>query len=510
MVDYDVVVVGSGAGGLSAALKVARSGHTVLLLEAMSSFGGYLNPFHCKGYTFDTGLHYLAALNTGEPFWGVLDELGISRAVEFVELDPDGFDRFAFPDYEFTLCKGKERFRGKLITAFPKEERGINRFFSVFDRIIEAMDSSSTMANGPLKMLGFLLRHPVMLKYSRIPYQELLDEVTADKRLQAVLAGQSVTYGLPPAKASIIIAVMVLDYYLSGAYYPKGGSGALRDALLRALQEQGAEMANRSRVSRIDRRGEEFLIEIASGQGYSARAVISDADPAITLGQLANPQIVPLKILNKARRLRPSAGAFYAFVGTDLDLPSLGITDANVHHHEDWDVNKIYENSSALALQERAPYCFITSPSVKDPQGGHAPKGYHSVEIVTCARYEGFEKWANLSPMKRGEEYNALKERIGKRLVATAERHLPGLSQHLDVVEYATPLSSEYWVNAVRGGMYGPDETPDQMGPGRFAASTCGIEGLFLAGAGTLGGGVTACMASGIASGSKAVDYLEK
>ena len=54
---YDVIVIGSGAGGLAAALKVARSGHSVLLLEAMSSFGGYLNPFRRRGYTFDTGVH---------------------------------------------------------------------------------------------------------------------------------------------------------------------------------------------------------------------------------------------------------------------------------------------------------------------------------------------------------------------------------------------------------------------------------------------------------------------
>jgi len=75
MTDYQAIVIGSGAGGLSAALTISRSGSTVLLLEAMPSFGGYLNPFRRKPYTFDTGLHYLGELGKGERFWSLLDTL---------------------------------------------------------------------------------------------------------------------------------------------------------------------------------------------------------------------------------------------------------------------------------------------------------------------------------------------------------------------------------------------------------------------------------------------------
>ena len=85
----------------------------------------------------------------------------------------------------------------------------------------------------------------------------------------------------------------------------------------------------------------------------------------------------------------------------------------------------------------------------------------------------------------------------------------PALSAHLDVVEYATPLSNQYWANAVRGGMYGPEMTADQMGVGRFYDFASGIGGLYIAGAGTLGGGITVCMSSGIGAAGKAIDYLQ-
>jgi all-trans-retinol 13,14-reductase len=509
MAECDVVVVGSGAGGLSAAVTVAESGHSCLLLEAMPSFGGYLNPFQRKGYTFDIGLHYVSTLTEGHGLWKALDALGIREEIEFIELDPDGFDRLVFPDFEFAICKGKERLRARLIAEFPGEERGINRFFEVMEELNAAMADTDALGGGFLKMLGYLLKHPVMIKHSRIPYQALLDEVTSDVRLQAVLAGQSGTYALPPARASVFIALGVINHYLAGATYPRGGSGALRDALVDALRMHGAEMANRARVTQIGKWDDEFLVQTASGAKHVARAVVSDADPAITLGELVDPQLLPSKMRTRVGRLRPSLGAVYACLGTDLDLPAAGMTDANIHQYESYDINQIYASLTAETLQERAPCCFITSPSVKDPEGGHAPEGHHTIEILASAGYQDFAKWADHPPMKRGPEYEALKSKIGQQLILAAERHVPGLSAHLQVVEYATPLSSAYWVNAVRGAMYGLEETPDQMGMGRFSNFTTGLDGLYLAGSGTYGGGILACLESGIGSGRKAIEYLE-
>jgi len=77
---------------------------------------------------------------------------------------------------------------------------------------------------------------------------------------------------------------------------------------------------------------------------------------------------------------------------------------------------------------------FITSPSVKDPEGGHAPEGYHTLEIITGISYELFEQWAHLPSMKRGEEYKSLKDKIGERLIAAAEQYIPTLSEHIDFV----------------------------------------------------------------------------
>ena len=259
---------------------------------------------------------------------------------------------------------------------------------------------------------------------------------------------------------------------------------------------------------RIDKKGNEFSVETESGESHTTQVVISNADPVITLGDLVNPRLVSSKIRKKVQHLRPSLGGFYAFIGTDLDLPSLGITDGNIHHHEGFDVNRLYEIMTAPTLQEAVPFYFLTSPSVKDPHGGHAPLGRHTIELFTGISYSVFEKWRDSPIMKRGEEYDVLKEKIGKRLVKAAERYIPNLSEHLNHVEYATPLSNEYWVKAVKGGIYGPEQPPDQIGPGRFSSFSAGIEGLFLVGAATLGAGIMPCVESGVLAGEKAASLL--
>ena len=109
---------------------------------------------------------------------------------------------------------------------------------------------------------------------------------------------------------------------------------------------------------------------------------------------------------------------------------------------------------------------------------------------------------------ERGREYCRFKNQIGMSLVRSAERYIPDLSSHLDYVEFATPLSNEYWVNSFNGGNFGPEQTPDQFGPGRFVNCTAGIEGLFVVGAGAISAGVASCIASGVWAANQAVELL--
>jgi phytoene dehydrogenase-like protein len=302
---------------------------------------------------------------------------------------------------------------------------------------------------------------------------------------------------------------MLLDHYLDGAYYPKGGSAALRDAMVAALQKQGAALMNRMPVTQIRRSGDEFIVCCGTGDTFSAKTVVSNVDPLIAFRQLIDEALISKPIKKKVARLRPSAGSFYAFIGTPLDLTAFGFSDANLVHYEYTDVNRSLYAVTKRKPTDPFPYFFMTSPTLKDPLHRHAPEGHTTLEIITGLGYEhDFTPWAGKSSRRRGDAYEALKQKVGMSLVRSAERYIPGLGDHLDYIEFATPLSNAYWVNSLDGGNFGPEQSPAQFGPGRFYDCQCGIDGLFVVGAGAISGGVQSCMASGVWAAHQAAEFI--
>ena len=508
MADYDAIVVGSGAGGLAASLRIARDDYSVLLLEAAPALGGCLRPLEKAGYTFDMGLHYVGELGKGEKFWEALDEVGLTDRVEFIELDPEAIDRYIFPDFELRLCKGKERFKEQLIRLFPQEESGIEKYFEIYEKVTRASESFMNIESRPLQLMGWMVKNPVMMRYGRAPYQALLDRVTSDIQLQTALAAPWFDYMLPPGRAAVSYGVGTWYHYLSGGYYPRGGSGALRDAFVRALQQHGAEVRTSSDVSEIDRRNGEFVITLAGGEQTTSRVVVSNVDPVVTFGRLVNPELVPSGVAKKATKLRPSASVFGLLIGTDLDLPALGIGTGNLVPYATYDVNKIFAATMAAEFPRVSDCLFVNSPSVRDPEAGLAPAGHHSLQVLTGASYSAFERWADLAAADRGEGYDALVAELSDQLLSTVESLVPELSRHLKFVEVITPLTLAKGIGLVEGGIYGPEVTPDQMGPARFPDGRCGIEGLYLAGAGTKGSSVFFSTLSGVQAGRRAVSHL--
>jgi all-trans-retinol 13,14-reductase len=509
MTDFDAIVIGSGAGGLSAALNMSKQGASVLVLEARPVFGGYLNAFTRNGYSFDTGVHYLGKLAEGGSFRLLLEHLGIDEELEFVELNPDGFDRYIFPDFELQLCKGRQRYQERLHRLFPNESKAIKKLFHIQDRLITAIANPNGPPKNILEKLLYLIRNPVLARYFRSTYQQMLNSITRNPSLQAALSAHCGNGGLPPNRASAFLSLMLLNHYLDGAFYPKGGSGALRDAFVAGLKKNNAAMRQNAAVERIEKRVSEFEVTTRSKERFTAKTVISNADPLITFRQMVDPDMMPRALKKKVARLRPSAGAFYAFIGTRMDVAKTDLTDANIIHFGHTDVNRCFETLSDLSSTEPFPYYFITSPSLKDPTSRHAPEGYNTLQIITgLGTDHPFLPWSGTKSRNRGKEYDQLKNQIGMQLIRSAERYVPDLSGHLDYVEFATPLSSEYWVNSFQGANFGLEQTPDQFGPGRFFDCTAGIKGLFLVGSGTISSGVLSCMASGVWGGNQALDFL--
>lgn len=488
------VVIGTGAGGLTAAAYLARSGEfEVIALERAQQFGGFLNPFRRKRYEFDPGVHYVGRCAPGEEFWRVLNGLDIDAEAMFAELDPDGFDRYRFGDFEIAMCKGADRFRARLLEVFPGEEQGLDRFFTA----IRQLDDLSRLQTRPsLANVVTAARSLPLGRWVRATFADFLAWVTDDPHLRDVLAAPCGDYGEPPSRASALYGLALFAHYIEGAYFPRGGSRALRDALLDRARAGGADFRRNTEVREIVvRDGEAVAVRTQEGEEIAADVVISAVSPALTLGTFLAGADLGRLLPRKVRKLRPSPASLCLFLGMERDLTHHGLGAFNIWSYPDWDIEASY---APLYRGEfpRDPMVFLSPNSLKDPTGSLAPAGCSTLELVTFAPYDMFAKWDGMRAMFRDDEYRALKRRLADQLLESVERRHPGLVGDVVIEEVATPVSNTHYVNSERGGIYGPAATPDQSILFRFRPNTP-VPNVFLAGSGVFGGGVLPCLQSG-------------
>ena len=495
---YDAIVVGSGVGGLTAALTAARRGQRVLVLEAAQQFGGYINPFSRKRFIFDTGLHYVGEAFEGGGMTKVLDDLQLH--VPFQELNPEGFDWYVFPEYSVKLGRGIDRFRDQLRGDFPSEERGIDRFFKMLtgvDRAFDEVDAGKGI-RGAFATIGHAWR---LLRWRKITLAQMLDRYFRDPLLKAALSGPCGDLGLPPSRLSALYHMAVMTHYLGGGFYPVGGSGALRDALVNGLIDEGAELKRNAKVKRITKQARRVTgVETEDGAHYAAPCVISNAD-AVQTFRLAGLD-EKRKWKKKIERMEPSISSVVVYLGVKGDLAGNSVGDGNVWHFGTSDIDAIYRRLESGALPN-SDSMFITVPTQKDPSGKKAPAGHHTVEIVALSSAKPFRDFFDGRSMKRCAAYRALKEEIAGPLIETAERYIPDLRQNIVLKEISTPATNKHFTTQQDGSIYGPAHTPKQVLFGRFSPKAP-LRGLFLCGASVIAGGVYPSMKSGAQAGQLA------
>ena len=491
------IVVGTGAGGLSAAAHLAKDGFEVLALDQGDRIGGFLAPFSVDGYAFDPGVHYVGQARRGQLLDRVLGGLGLDVERLFVEMDPEGFDVYRFPELEVRMCRGLERYRDRLVDYFPGDRDGLHRVFDLVAHYGEAAHHWPMVAHRPRLSDLRALRHlPSVMRWMRSSFADLLAHILHDPHVRAVIAAPCGDAGLPPSRLSALAGLALLDHYLDGGFFPRGGSGALRDALVDSATKHGAQFRTGAEVVEILVRGAAVTgVRLASGEKLDAEVVISDVDPTITFGKLLARTAVPGRLLRKVERTEPSISAFTIFLGMKRDLRAHGFGAFNVWHYPSWDLDAVYAPVLAGRIPDELPL-FLSSSTLRDDSGTLAPAGCSTLQIVSFFPWQPFAKWAAVPPGERGAEYYQLRQQVADRLLAEVERRWPGLVGDVEVQRISTPLSNADYTRAVQGGIYGPAHTVDQMGRGRFGTRTP-IQGLLLAGSGVHGCGVGFCLSSG-------------
>lgn len=504
--EYDAIVIGSGLGGLSTAVLLGKEGKRVLVLEKHYTAGGFTHTFKRKDYEWDVGVHYIGEVGHPTSAIAKLFDYVTDGKLEWEDMG-EVYDKIIIGEKVYNLVKGVQNWTDQMKTYFPApaDQKAIDEYVRiVFEAAGGARSFYAEKAIPDLVRFfsSWFLRSQYM-KFAKRSTLDVLKELTDNMELIGVLTGQYGDYGLPPSKSSFAMHAMVAKHYFRGGFYPIGGSGRMAETIIPVIESTGGKVYSNAGVDEIIIEDNKAVgVRMEDGKEIFADLIISNAGIMNTYGHLLPKQVSKnLGLDELLNNVHPSASHVSLYIGCKHTAEELGLQKANYwiypdnYDHDQTVENYLKDPSSDL------PVVYVSFPGAKDPDFTNRFPGRTTMEIITIAPYEHFEKWEKERWKKRGEEYEAYKEEISQRLLEQLYRFEPQLRGKIDYYELSSPLSTRHFVNYQQGEIYGIDHSPERFEQ-KFLRPRTPIKGLYLTGQDIVTAGIGGALFSGVITAS--------
>ncbi len=434
MADCDVVVIGAGISGLTAAALLSRAGLDVRVAEEQPRAGGYLQGFSRGGFTFDTSIHWLNDVGADGFVSRLLGSVGDDwprcRALRRIW-------RFKGESYDYLLTEDPEELRARLTSDFPDEADGIARLFADSRRLgrqlrlnHDRMRAPETMA--PLARIRLGLR---MLAWF-LPLRRFL-RAGAEEGLARYFRGAAIgRIFCAEEKLAALMVPLAWSYERDYFAPPVGGSQAWIRWLVERIRSAGSEVRLGCAVRRVLVEGGEAVgVELADGERLRARWVIAACDVERLYQQMLPAGVVPASLL---RRLA-DADLYYScvmlFCGLSCSPEQLGLGEEMIRLTRDGLPREAHASGDPATTA-----LLLLAPSARD--GTLAPPGKSTLTIQCPAFFDQHERWQTGPGLIRGKAYRTCKRAFADTLLDRVERQLlPGLRQRIEVLEIGTPIT---------------------------------------------------------------------
>jgi prolycopene isomerase len=498
---HDVIVVGAGLGGMTAASLLAKRGLSVLMIEHQQKPGGSCTSFRREGVTFDVGTAMLYGFGERgfKPFRFLINEL--EEPVEVVAHST--LARMTFEGQPITFWPDVERFLQELDRLFPDEKEGLRAFYRDLYKMYENIVLKNEVIVPPSEFswrqgLRSLLSSPVqMIKMQSLlttSVRTLLDRYFHSEAIIHFFDKLCSAYCYCTAEETpaVLAATMFLDNHIGGVYYPAGGAQMLPNKIEKAFERMGGQVLYHTLVDEIlIRNGQAYGVRLQTGSEILADRIIANATVWNLYGKLVRPEHIRPERLVWAQGLVPTFPSMTLYMVVDrAALP------ANVLPWEVFIENRAVIDSSDLTL-----YINALVDETLGPPG----------KLVIMAIAPNLKTWPSpQSPEYRSEGYQEQKKAEAQRMLDQIEHHFPGFCSHIETLIIGTPTTIERYLLKNWGAVGGPKNMIGQQMLKRLHARS-EWKNLYVCGDSTvMATGAPATVVSGVGAANMILRDLHK
>jgi all-trans-retinol 13,14-reductase len=435
MKKYDVVIIGSGLGGLLCGYILCKQGYSVIILEKSPVIGGCLQSFKRNGYLFDTGMHYIGSMEEGQllnRFWHYFQ---LYDKIPLRKLDENAFDIISYKGQRYSSAMGYDNYVEHLSEIFPKERKSLNDYVNLLQKIATSSPLSRLEESDNLQ--------PLNTDYVKRSVNEYLDEITSNNTLRSVIAGNLPLYGGIYGKTPFYIHAFIHNSYIQGAYRIVGGCQAIANNLEESIRKMGGIVNTNSKV--ISLKGIEKVEKAITEDGeiYEGKQYISDIHPKRMI-ELLDSNLIKRSYCRRIRNTPESIGGFSLYIGFKPN--SVPYLNSNFFHY---DVDDIWTCADYTINDWPRGYLFMHQPPVDN--GNYS----NTAVMISYMRYDDVKRWKGTTVEHRGADYEAFKEEHAKRMINKLEEAFPGIKSNIAYYNISTPLTYEDYTGTEEGSMYG-------------------------------------------------------
>lgn len=440
---YDIVIIGSGMGGLVAANIMAREGKSVCVLEKNNQYGGNLQTFVRERTIFDTGVHYLGGLSEGQNLHRYFKYLDILDGLEFKQLNKDGFDIITFDndENEYPHAQGYENFQNSLIRQFPEEENAIKTYVAKVRETCAKFPLYNVQVGKPYYEDSDMFAFPAR------PY---IDSLTTNETLRAVLAGSNLLYAGIAEKSPFYVHALSINSYIESAYRCADGGSQITKMLIRKLKEHGGDAFKHSEVIDFELVDKKVTaVNTIKGDVVKGGIFISNIEPKTTV-KLVGEQYFRKAYVRRIAEIESTISAFSIHIV--LKPNTFKYLNKNYYHFKEHDA--VWNGHQYT--EANWPRTYMVSMGVRKNQGEWGDQ----LTAISYMHYDEVAQWEdtfNTVTQKndRGETYAEFKAAKTEVFLKELEKKFPNIRECIQSIHTSTPLSYRDYIGCNRGSMYG-------------------------------------------------------